>query len=29
LRRALGLLIKDEEDTRLLQGRAEEMFGRD
>ena len=29
LRRALGLLIKDEEDTRLLQGRAEEMFDRD
>ncbi|MGI8334535.1 AAA family ATPase [Actinomadura scrupuli] len=27
LRRALGLLIKDEEDTRLLRGRAEELFG--
>ncbi|WP_315987426.1 MoxR family ATPase [Actinomadura sp. HBU206391] len=29
LRRALGLLIKDEEDTRLLQERASEMFGHD
>lgn len=27
LRRALGLLIKDEEDTRLLLGHAEELFG--
>ncbi|MFF5112649.1 AAA family ATPase [Streptosporangium sp. NPDC000509] len=27
LRRALGLLIKDEEDTRLLAGHAEELFG--
>jgi len=27
LRRALGLLIKDEEDTRLLESRAEEVFG--
>jgi MoxR-like ATPase len=27
LRRALGLLIKDEEDTRILQGQAEEVFG--
>jgi MoxR-like ATPase len=27
LRRALGLLIKDEEDTRLLADRAEEIFG--
>jgi MoxR-like ATPase len=28
LRKALGLLIKDEEDTRLLRERAEELFGR-
>ena len=27
LRRALGLLIKDEEDTRLLLAHAEEVFG--
>jgi MoxR-like ATPase len=27
LRRALGLLIKDEEDTRVLERRAEEVFG--
>jgi MoxR-like ATPase len=28
LRRALGLLVKDEEDTRLLERHAEEVFGR-